>query len=164
MDASIRSLFAFWIGGAAVDGSAPAVQGGIRSPFAFWIGGAAVNGSTPTVQASIRGLLAPWLGGAGMEPAAEDRRAGLRSLFAFWLGGAATQLDAPVLPSSPGDSVPGGSVMPGGPGSQISQSEWLRRSAPAPTLVDQAVENRSNARDERRRRMHHFHLFLRAKQ
>lgn len=45
----MRSLLAFWIGGAG-DGPAPDTQGGYRSLLAFWTGGATSVGSTPEPQ------------------------------------------------------------------------------------------------------------------
>ena len=58
MAAGVRSLLAFWAGGAA---SSP-TQAGVKSPLAFWMGGAAAS---PVVSsAGVRSLLAFWAGGA----------------------------------------------------------------------------------------------------
>ena len=56
---------------------------GVRSLLAFWIGGAGSTGSAPA-EVGFRSLLAPWIGGAG-QPV---NPRGVRGLLAFWMGGA----------------------------------------------------------------------------
>lgn len=66
---------------------------GVRSLLAFWSGGA--GALTPTTQAGVRGLLAPWMGGAG---AGGVTQAGVKGLLAFWMGGAASLVEATTAP------------------------------------------------------------------
>ncbi len=74
MAAGVRSLLAFWAGGAGA--SPAATQAGVKSPLAFWLGGAGVP--TAATQASVRGLLAFWMGGASAADAEpeEDQSGG----------------------------------------------------------------------------------------
>lgn len=79
-----RSLLAFWAGGAANNGAAPA---GVTSLLAPWIGGAGTT-STPATTPGITSLLAPWIGGAG-SAGAPASVPGFTSFLAPWIGGAA---------------------------------------------------------------------------
>lgn len=102
MAAGVRSLFAFWSGGA---GSEPVTtQAGVRSLLAPWAGGASAA-EAPAAAAGVRSLLAPWMGGAAAGEA-PSTIAGYRSLFAAWAGGASAS--ASVEP--PAEEPPGGTI------------------------------------------------------
>jgi hypothetical protein len=54
----------------------------------------------------------------------------------------------------------GGAATPGGPGSQISMSEWLRRFQPGPSPVEVAVDDAIAKRKARRKREEELLLLL----
>lgn len=57
---------------------------GVRSLFAFWLGGAGAPQAAATV--GFRTALPPW--GAGVSTVPPAATAGAQSMFAFWMGGA----------------------------------------------------------------------------
>ncbi len=67
----------------------------MRSLLAYWIGGA--GSAAVAVQAGAKSMLAFWSGGAGGIPVIEQ--AGVRSMFAFWAGGAAAGLAVATDPA-----------------------------------------------------------------
>lgn len=54
----------------------------------------------------------------------------------------------------------GGGVMPGGPGSQISMTEWLRRMQPQASPVEQLVDDAIARRQARRKKRNQQLLLL----
>lgn len=78
---------------------------GLRSLHAFWVGGAGAGGATPAC--GPHSLLAPWVGGAGV-PAEAPETGGYRSLLAWWTGGAGStgEVEPPAPAPAPVAGVP----------------------------------------------------------